>query len=550
MITLRSILKTCFTLMIALSTQACASNPNPKSDSLPLLERFKIIGENSSSTGDWNFPGSRSLNAAHINYRRINSISYWVYLNAKMDSIIIFNQTKRTAHQMAVPFAHGVPVSLLYFHNPDSIFLFIDRIFVYDQKLKGHSINDFYLLDSKGKILNEYSLDNVPYIFKGQINPMIMVRPTTINHNMVSNRQIFIPFSVYLPNIEDTIHKHLNIRPICKFDLSTETPEMLNILIPEGLIGRRFSDDRAQGLIPDIRILSDSTVLYSYMNFASLFLYNLNTNFSTEVFSSEDFAFSNSEIHETTIRYVVFELPNFSQQEKLYMRRIRVEHYKDYKSFGILQLLDENFKVVGYQLYDLNEGSLLDNSNFGSFFFDAKQHLSIRPRDRDLYYTIRIGSPKYRSVEYIEKNYLLKEPRYEIELSMESPYQDRVLQYFGALNIPEGDKVIMIEFDKACVHCLEYLFSAYQQNSKAFISERIFYLFVGPEPSLINQVIEGYKIPQELVLVDDKQIFRKYFADEERSLNPLVHYKNSKEADVFIYDFKTLIKDFDRFLKD
>ncbi|HRZ43377.1 MAG TPA: hypothetical protein P5228_11820 [Bacteroidales bacterium] len=116
------------------------------------------------------------------------------------------------------------------------------------------------------------------------------------------------------------------------------------------------------------------------------------------------------------------------------------------------------------------------------------------------------------------------------------------------MEIPEGSKVIMVGFDKTCVHCLEYLFGSWQRNEKAFRAQNIHYLFIGSDTAFVEQLIAGYKIPPEFVWIDEAQVYKKYFTPEERHLNPLVHYKSNTEADVIIYDFKTLDADFRRFL--
>ena len=540
------------TLWIAI-TSACSYTKLSSQESLLLLEELKIEAEIPSRSSNWNMPVNSSLNSAHINFRKIGNETYYVFINSTLDSVIISNLTKENVTRIKLPLYHGSVVNLLYFHNPDSIFLFLDRKFVFQMRNEGVNLSDFILCNEAGQIENEYSLDEVPHIYNGQTNPMVYLRQGQIANCLIQKQSLFLPFDIYLPELADTLHKSNKIRMLCKFDLSQKRLKMLNISLPDDLIGKQFKSEYANGKMLDFLLLNDSILIYHFYNFGSVYSYNLNTNTSVEVFSAKDFPFKNNEFDDPDPPQLLFFRGfEFSERENAFIRDVAVESYKDYKPFVVVQILDNHFNNIGYQIYDGRRGYLLNDTNISSMFFDNTSHFSISHRfNKGSYYHVRPGNPTERTIAFIEENYLNQNEQPDvIATSFSSQYEERLLEYFGALEIPEGDKVIMIGFDKVCVHCLEFLFSAYQKNPKAFISERIYYLLVGAEPSLINQVIEGYKIPGELVLVDEQQIYLRYFAHEERSLNPLVHYKNSKEADLFIYDFKTLIKDFERFLKD
>src|SRR6056297_1229436 len=70
---------------------------------------------------------SRSLRLRHWNERYVKGERIYATLNRKKDSIIVINKTKKATTKIKFPFRYKVPVHSIYFHNYDSIFVFIDR---------------------------------------------------------------------------------------------------------------------------------------------------------------------------------------------------------------------------------------------------------------------------------------------------------------------------------------------------------------------------------------------------------------------------------------
>ncbi|GEM_PF-2986194 len=410
---------------------------------------------------------------------------------------------------------------------------------------------DFLLCNAKGEVLDEYSLENVPYIFKGQRDPLVLISSGYIDNNLIQQSKLYIPFEIYLPKLESKRHKKLKISMVCEYNLQDKSLKMLNITLPESLIGKRFKSENADGKNLMIFLVHDSLLEYHFYNYGSIYLYNLKTDRSTEVYSSERFPFRNNELDDPGVpEFYSFQGFKYSPQEDMYLRHINSAESDLFKWFQIIQLFDNHFNLIGCQLFGSEKLCQLNDTNYSPFYFDEDGFLSISPTNHTgVYYHVSPGIPTCRSIEYIKQHYLVKNNDTQTSSAdRKIAYNDRLLFYFNAMEIPEGSKVIMVGFDKTCVHCLEYLFGSWQRNEKAFRAQNIHYLFIGSDTAFVEQLIAGYKIPPEFVWIDEAQVYKKYFTPEERHLNPLVHYKSNTEADVIIYDFKTLDADFRRFL--
>lgn len=538
--------------ILALSHFSCTSKKHLSGSAIPILDRYAIENEIVSETPLWAPSRNESMNMGHFNSRWIDMKYYYVFINSTLDSVVICNYDSETITQFGIPRVNGSMINLIYFHNPDSIFLFFERQWVYRNIVNGNPMSDFILCDGQGKVVNEYSLEDVPHIYKGQVNPMIQTRTLFIDQNLIQNSKLYIPFDIYQPDLTDEVHRNQKISMLYEFDLLDKTVRMLNVFLPDSLIGKRFKSDNANAMSLNMYLINDSMLEYHFYNYGSVYLHNLKSNTSTEVFSANNFPFRNNEIGDLDPpRFFSFQSFDFSAKENIFLRHIYAADSEHYESFRILQLFDHQFNLMGCQFLNGRKASQLTDTTFGSFFFDGDRNLSLRPTNQDdVYYHVKPGNPTIWQMDSIENTILPKKKKLNTSVPLMSlPYEERVMMYFEEMKIPEGSKIIVIGFDKACVHCLEYLFMACRHHEKAFLSQNIRYLFIGSDPAFVDQMIAGYKIPPEFVWVDEEMVFKKYFAPVERSLNPLVHYKNSKEAKVIIYDFKTVATDFQTFLQ-
>jgi hypothetical protein len=53
-------------------------------------------------------------------------------------------------------------------------------------------------MNDKGQLINQYSLDSVPYIYKGQLQKCFST-PALINENRIVDGHLLIPFSIIYP---------------------------------------------------------------------------------------------------------------------------------------------------------------------------------------------------------------------------------------------------------------------------------------------------------------------------------------------------------------
>ncbi len=522
-------------------------------ETIPLIEDFVIVSEVISESSSWQCPGNRSMNGSHISRRFVEGDYYNTFINATLDSIIICNTTQEYVRRFSIPVLHGALVSVLYFHNPDSVFLFFNRQFIYRSRIEGRLYPDFILCNSNGDIINEYSLDEVPHIYNGQINPMLEISPFATNFDLIYRDRIYLPMAVYLPQFDDVAHKDLKLKLLCEFNLSTKSLRMLNVTIPDELIGKQFKSESARSVLPSFLILNDSVLLYGLETHGSLFQYNLNTDVSKEVFSAEQFPVSNNTVNDSEPEILVFfNQLSYSRKDNFFIRTISVSGYKGFKPFAMAQLFDDNFGLIGYQLLKDRSYYQFNGETFGRFFFDRNEHLSVRPMDKEgIYYHIRPGTPVMRSMAYIEEHYLKKQDEDVVTMRFApaTPYEKRMVAYLNELNIPIGSRVILVGLHDACLHCVELLLNACRKNHELFRSQEIFYLYVGPQPDLAAQVFQAYQVPEELILVDERRLYQEFFLPEEYTLYPLVHYKESGEVELVIYDFRSCAEDLRQFLE-
>ena len=516
---------------------------------MPLLENFEIVAEVASVNTDWKRPNNSSMNGAHNNYRYVNSDFFHVFINSSLDSVIVCNNTKEYVTRFPIPILNGSMVALLYFHNPDSIFLFFDRQFIYHSRNAGRIYSDFILCNGNGQIVNEYSLDAIPHIYNGQINPLVYINPMATTIQLIQNNRLYIPFVIHAPEFDDIAHKNLKIKLLCEYNLQGKSLQMLNISVPDDLIGKHFNSEYARNCLLNLLIINDSLLVYHIYTHGSVYQYNLNTHKSKELFSADIFPFRNNlkdDPASTTL--IFFEYFKYSSKEKVFLRSIVIEEYKDFNPFRFIQLFDENFQVIGYHIYGSGTNFKLHNEKYGPYFFDHLQHLAIRQQGKyGDYYQIRHGTTTIRSVDYIEMHYLTKKEDVEpLRLSSDLSYEKRLVMYLQDLSVPKGTKVIMIGLNDACVHCLEFLLKAHRKNEAAFKSQKISYLFIGQSA---DQVLTSFNIPGEMVLIDEQKVYQQFFTLEEQVLYPLIHYKEDGEVEVIIYDFRSCAKDLERFLE-
>jgi hypothetical protein len=358
-------------------------------------------------------------------------------------------------------------------------------------------------------------------------------------------------FNIYLPSLGDSIHLTRKMPMLCEYNLTEKSVNMLNIFLPDELIGKRFKSE-SDGMMLDFFILNDSTLLYSFYNYGAVYLYHLKQRVSEEVFPANQFPFRSNEVDDPDPTVDV----NYGdiRSEKttgVILRWVTIREYKHYQPFRILQVFDRQFNLTGCLIYDGARFTWLNDQKYGTLFFDKQGLFSVSLKDvSGLYLHVQPDSPVWRSVEYIEQNLLTVKAEPTIDEAFEHlSYHERILLYLEDLGITDSTKVIVIYYAAACPHVFNYLLSACRGDSVTFQSERIRYLFQDWDRSMAGKLAGANQIPSEWIIVDDEQIYQKYLHKEEYGNNPLIHYYNRQKGEVIVYDLGDLTTEFRKFLE-
>lgn len=479
------------------------------------------------------YKGPRSMIASHYNKRTINGEIVQLFLNASNDSLIIHNASLNKTKTVKIPIESKLPISLLYFHNYDSIFVFVDREFVIKIRDYGENIADFVLLDTTGIIINSYSLDSVPHIYKGQLEPMVFVRKNWVFNNMISGDCFYIPFGVYRPHINDKRLNELNIKTLCKYNLKGKNIEMLNVTLPVSDIGNHYSDyinaSNFDFIMKDYR-----TVIYSYFYSSKIFSYDLLKNKSRVVYEDNDFLFNNiigdtlSQFH-----YSHFDCPKYSKSTGYYLRRISVSKYANTEDFNLIQILDSNFNLIGYNIAD---------SAHKNLFIDAEGYPSIAKKDGNFYNHIKFQHPINYQLNEFKTEFLKRKYKHNPEDISGLDFEQKTSTYLKEMNVGRDQIVVFINSDMICSSCIYKVMDLYHKQKNLKSSIDIHFLFFGSDLLLSNELINSYRIEAKDVYIDIDDLYLNYFNTVNMTEIPIVRIENMDKLVIDTYNFDNLIE--------
>jgi hypothetical protein len=498
----------------------------------------------SSSREEMTFYNSigHSLNASHINFICRNGESKTIVLNQTLDSLYIYDIDSLDYYVTPLPFKRHIPIASFYFHNYDSIFVFIEREIVYKLNKQGANLPDFILINQDGVLKDKYYLDSVPYIFKGELNPMIFLTAGFVSNSRLINNKIYLPYSIYLPTMSNLVLKQLDIRLICEYDLNERSVRMLNVRIPDCDIGKQFSKGVSISNI-DYYIFNDTIIFLSYLYSSDIYKYNIARDKEELVARFPKIVFNNK-INDTSDYAVTFKAPIYCKRERLYLRSFYVRIYKDYKNFSGVQVLDTNLNIIAYDFGDslyfplkMNYEGRLVKTNRNTF---VNHYVSINENFSHL------------TISEVEDKYLRKKPKVIRKKSFmidkeKVPYRDRLDLYLNLLEISYGTKLILINTNMMCSDCMNFLF-AEMNKSKSDSSVAIKFLFYGDDLNYALDIINKYKLKGGASFIfDEKQIYREVFMESEMHRNSFVYYKQNK-MELIEYEPSTIVKKYKEFV--
>lgn len=467
-----------------------------------------------------------------------------LFINQSNDSMYIYNASDDIDKRIKLPFKISIPIAGLYFHNYDSIFVFIDREFVAKMRSSGKEIDDFIIMDSSADIRGRFQLDAVPHIYCGQLEPMIFYSKMAFSGSMIIGKMLYIPFAVYRPRIDDSNLKNLHLKLLCAYNLETKDVKMMNIEIPSKDIGKKFS----KGVLTnsfDYYIKDDSTMYISYLYTSEIYKLNLKNNNFELVAQFNQFCFNNAANDTTNGDFRAwFYAPKYSKKHNVFVRKITIDGYKYFKPFSISQVLDEKMNLIGCSFED---------STWTSFVVDSRGEIITNKKDEQ-YLSYRITGYKTEdlSVEELENRFLVKKHVQQTKsVSIDKTkigFKARLAVYLNELGISQPVKLVFISSDVICGHCIEFLMNELQNNKEEFIDQNIVYVFYGTNIISMVNIINKYHVEKRFYFLDTENKNAMYFTSNEMQGYPLVICRKNK-IDILKTDFSNMAIDFDRFKK-
>ncbi|MFW5983333.1 MAG: hypothetical protein ACOCQ4_02440 [bacterium] len=486
---------------------------------------------------------SRSFRLEHLNERYVDGERIYATLNKEQDSILVINKTSKETDKIKLPFKYQVPVHSIYFHNYDSIFVFLERSAkVKVKKSKGVSWDDFILIDSSGTVIDKYTLDSVPHIYNGQLEPMIFKRKWKTTQNMIKQDKLYIPYSIYRPGMDKEKLLDLDLKLMCEFDLNNKSYRMLDIQIPDKDVGKKFRKRLIEGYL-DFFIHKDK-IYYSFFHSPDIYQYDLTRGKGSMVKTFEDLPFQNIviEVNDSNkYHYSHFFAPVYSDQKNVFVREISVRDYKNFTSFKVSQLLDDDFNLIGYHFED----SIFSNINVG-----PNGNLITRNKETEKFYIVNeLEKLENAGVNYVEEKILEPKQIDKKPKINKMPYKQRIKGYLEDLDLLEHkeDKIALISTSIVCVNCIDFLFSTYHnQKTKNFK-----YVIYGDDMEFIHTLLDNYGISAgNNIIIDSNKIFKAYIKEKEYKVNPFVDVHKDNTIDITKYETQNIKNEFEVFISE
>lgn len=520
------------------------SSCNKKADNFKIITITERVSINNSDNFIQEALGSNSysMRYEHFNERYVKGQHIMATLNIHNDSILIINNTTKNLNKIKLPFKYNVPVGSIYFHNYDSIFVFIDR----ESKIKARDYDvfwdDFILIDSAGKVNDRYNLDSVRFIYNGQLDPMIFKRKWITTQNMIRNEKLYIPFSLYRPSISNVKLGNLDISLLCEYDLKTKKVKMLDVKVPDSDIGIKYLEKVVDNSL-DYYIHGNS-IYYSFFYSSSIYRYDIFDKEVEKLNSYPEFPFNNVIIgkNDSLGQYEThFFSPVYSSENDIFVREISVNNYKDFERFKVSQMLDSEFRLIGYHFED----SLYSNIKVGPF----GNLLVLNKATRDYFIVKDFNVVNKINKKEVEGKILDKKITEKDYRNERGSYTQRVNDYLDSLGLlrnGKDKKIILISTNIVCSDCIDHLFSKYKElSNKDFV-----YVLFGSDIDFIEKILHNYRIDvdDKHIYIDKSKTYSNYLREKEYNLNSFVNITKDS-IQVIKYDIKNIEDQFDSFLR-
>ena len=479
--------------IIVLCLNSCSQNKI--NDSLSILD-YTCLEENKENEYFQCFRNNDSLSFwyNHQSYQKINDTLFFIILSDKEDKLLIYNFKTYKTNEVLLHALLKYPIDHIYYHNHDSIFIFYKRSYVFKNT---DNTFDFILVNGKGALVDTYSLNKVPYLYKGNYYNTIEYNLDVICENRLLVDNLLITFTIYAPSIDNEEFIDFHPKQLALYNLSTKTIKMLNVKFPSKDIGKHY--DRI--CFPSTYSLSfdkDNNIIinFAYSNF--LYRYDFETDSLIQINAKYDNAFLNidsttwQEGHDYTS--VMYHKVFWDSKKKLYFRSIELLSYKDYLGQFILQVMDSNFNHIAY---------LLNKDDYNTPYYNKYSDLVAYNEVNDLPYTIQLGNKiKQLSWEEFERVYLTKKDE---GIGKTINFEE----YFTRLQMPKNSLIVIINLSYPCGHCLKYLFEKMKENQSDYEKANVYYIIYDSENNGFSKTLmEKYKLTESTHIKVDHSLLQ------------------------------------------
>lgn len=470
-----------------------------------------------------------------LSFRRICDTDYVVGLCQDGRSVLLFNQISKLTKQIEIPSKQTLPISLLYFHNPDSIFLFIERDFVVLSRSNNQYFSDFLLIDGTGNLINQYSLDLVPNIYFNKLSETIFLTREAISHNIICKKKMYLPFFIY----EEAIGMKSSSFPLlCEFNLETEQINMLNINIPQKDIGHEFFGIPNKFL--SFRIHKEYSLLYSFNYSSDIYTFDIVQNKTTSI-QNTILNFNNIRDAQSPKSWTEFDIPIYCFKDKVYLRTITFKNNSNVKSFRIQQILDSNLCVLGYQIPNKEFFNIFEFD--GNLVYNSENCI-------DSIYQLKIIGVKEVDLKDFEKIAFenMSQTNLERNIKIKGTFKYRFGCYLKEFKLDEGSKIVCINIDQLCASTFNYIISSLSSKSEFMRKQKLKILFYSTDINSLRKFLKPYSSMEEFFIIDEKSVFTKYIFAKEFNKTPMLEMGKADFTFFEIYNCDSYDKVFNKLM--
>ena len=433
------------------------------------------------------FRESHSLNMmANLQWSgMVDDSLYYVALSAAKDTLYALN--RYSGYLRVLPLKNLRSKQIIgshtfYYHNHDSIFFCIRRTSLVKGNIYfNRNDKDILLVDGKGNLINDFSLDSIPNIFIGEGSYGCRYPWDDNVDERFFAGGLLVDAVTKNPYVTQKGFSTLNPKNIALCNLENNAIRMLNIRYPAELHEKKYEYP------PEIwvKVIGAKELLVGFTVTPYIYRYDLDrdTMVKLDVFYDETFYNTDSAAMTKGEDYpmVLFRKPIWSNIYSCYMRNVYFHYYKDYSPSNIVELLDSNLNHIGYVYADKKKGwhnirchadgtiTVADDGGYG------RHAVQLTGRLRNT----RLPAMEQRS--------MIKKPKANGNSGLTLP------EYLNKLKFPDSCTVVIINMKYPCGPCLQELSSFYKENNPMIEKEKIYYLFFDAENNKDDAVINMLK---------------------------------------------------------